>query len=452
MAPTIDISAWIDQQKISRIQVAVLCICALAAMLEGLDAQVIGYLAPAISADWQIPAHSFTPVFVAGLVGLLFGCLFIAPLADVLGRKSVLFGSMAVFGTFSLLSASAASMHSLMVLRFLTDAGLGAGMANAIAMTSEFFPTHRRAAMTVLMFCGFPLGAALGGVLSAVLIPRSGWSAVFYWGGVLPLFAAVIVAGWLPESLRHMVVKGADPEHIAAILRRINPRATFPVDAKFVTREERRPGLTVRHLFDAGRTSGTLLLWVIFFMSLLDIFLLTSWMPSVLHDAGLSISVSVVITAMLQGSGVLASLAIGPVLTRRGCLQVLLPLYLVGGAGIAAIGLAGSALWPIILAACATGAGIVAGQNTANALASIYYPTYMRATGVGWALGIGRVGAILGPVLGGLMISLQWSREALFLVGAIPALVAALAALALLRLERSRSAASPRPGLTASLE
>ncbi|MGA2412078.1 MAG: MFS transporter, partial [Candidatus Binataceae bacterium] len=161
------------------------------------------------------------------------------------------------------------------------------------------------------------------------------------------------------------------------------------------------------------------------------------------HDAGFSISASAIATAALQGSGVLGSLAVGPVLERRGCLAALLPLYLLSAIGIAAIGLVGTTFALILLASCAAGVGVVAGQNVANAFAAMYYPAYIRATGVGWALGIGRIGAIVGPTVGGIMLALHFSRTEIFGAGAAPSVIAALAILGLLRLERAREIVPP---------
>jgi MFS transporter, AAHS family, 4-hydroxybenzoate transporter len=441
MAAIIEVSDWIDKRSVSSVQVLVLALCAAAAAIDGFDAQNIGYVAPAIIQEWQVAPHDFTAVFVSGLIGLLIGCLLIAPLADVIGRRWILIVTLATFGIFSLASAAAPSIAWLSFLRFLTGLGLGGGMANAIAMTSEYFPSRMRSWMTVLMFCGFPVGASLGGLLAAALIPVYGWSTVFIVGGIVPLALAAVLAALLPESIRYLVAKKADGERVAAILRRIDPHSEIPHPARFVMAEQNAGGLTVKHLFGGGRSLGTMLIWVVFFASLLDIYLLTSWLPQVLHDSGLSISASAVATAVLQGGGVVCTLVVGPVLDRRGCLTVLLALYLLAAVGIAAIGSVGNYFALILLAACASGAGIIAGQNVANAVAAMFYPTSIRATGVGWALGIGRIGAIVGPTVGGAMLALQWSQAAIFGVGAIPALVAALAVLGLMRLERARAIA-----------
>jgi AAHS family 4-hydroxybenzoate transporter-like MFS transporter len=364
--------------------------------------------------------------------------LLIAPLADKVGRKTVLVCSVIAFAFFSLQSATAESLWSLSAFRFLTGVGIGGGMANAITLTSEYFPEPRRAGMTVIMFVGFSLGASLGGFLSAYLIPRFGWQSVFIAGGILPLVLVVLLVFELPESIRHLVVHQAPKEAVFDILRLINPRAAFPSDTILAVTEERRDGLTIRHLLKEGRALGTILIWTVFFMSLLDIYLLASWMPVVLSDAGLSVSMSAVITSMLHLGGVVVCIGITPLLSRCGCLPVMLPSCALAAVGIAAIGSAGTGIALLMVTTLGAGIGIVCGQNTANAFAAGYYPTYIRATGVGWALGIGRIGAIAGPGIGGVMLALQLSRQTLMLAASAPELIAVVAVLFLMRLERAR--------------
>ncbi len=365
-----------------------------------------------------------------------------------IGRKPVILGSCIFFGVTSILTARADSLQSLIVLRFLTGLGLGGSMANAIALTAEYFPSRNRAFTTMAMFCGFPLGATLGGFLAAGLIAQFGWSSVFVVGGILPLILAVVVAATLPESIRHLVLKNYPAAKIIAVLRRINPSAVFAEGTTFVVHEEQAAGITVKHLFREGRALGTILLWIIFFCSLLDIFFLSSWLPTVLHDAGLSISASVVETSLFQGGGVVAGLTLGLVIDRAGFLKVLFPVYIGAGLAIGSIGFAGTSLGLIMIASFLSGAFVIGGQNSVNVLAAVFYPTYIRATGVGWALGIGRFGSIMGPIAGGMLLQARWDRTSLFMVAAVPAFVAAVSAL-ILRLTQKEITAKSEAALLA---
>ena len=436
MATAIDVPAWIEQRSVSRTQILVMVLMTFATAVDGFDAQMIGYVAPAVIQQFKVPPDQLAPVFAIGLAGLLIGCLAIAPLADWIGRRRVLIGSCVFFGLMSLLTARAQSLQTLTLLRFLTGLGLGGSMPNAIALTAEYFPSRNRAFATMAMFSGFALGASLGGFLAAGLITAYGWPSVFAVGGVLALVLAVFLAVLLPESLRLLVLRSYSPAVIKAALHRIDPGATFPADATFVVNEEQAPGVTVQHLFREGRALGTILLWIIFFCSLLDIFFLSSWLPTVLHDAGLSISASVVETALFQGGGVVAGLTLGLVIDRAGFSKVLVPVYIGAGLAIAAIGYAGTSLGLIMIASFLSGAFVIGGQTSVNVLAAAFYPTYIRATGVGWALGIGRFGSIVGPVVGGVLLHAHWDRESLFLVAALPAFVAAASALILALTQR----------------
>jgi AAHS family 4-hydroxybenzoate transporter-like MFS transporter len=446
MAASIDVPAWIEAQPVGRTQILVATLMGLTAALDGFDAQMIGYVAPAVMHDLQAGPAQFTSVFAFGLFGLLVGCLAIAPLADWIGRKRILVSSAILFGSMSILTAFADSLQALIVLRFLTGLGLGGSMPNAIAMTAEYFPARKRAFTTMVMFSGFPMGATLGGLLAAWLVTRYGWPSVFIAGGVLPLILAAMLAARLPESFRHLVLRRHDSAEVAAVLRRINPAAMLADDSQFAVPEEHRPGITVLHLFREGRALGTVLLWIIFYCSLLDIYFLSSWLPTVLHDAGLSLSASVVETALFQGGGVIAGLTLGLFIDRVGFLKVLVPVYVGAGLAIASIGYVGTALDLIMLASFLSGAFVIGGQNSANVLAAVFYPTYIRATGLGWALGIGRIGSIAGPVLGGMMLGAHWDRQSLFVAAAIPAFAAAAAALVL---GLTRADAIPAPGAAA---
>lgn len=431
MTETIEIPQWLNKRKISQTQILVVSLCGLVSLFDGFDALVVGYLGPSLIREWHIPPATLTPIFVSGLTGILVGCLLVAPLADWFGRKAVIIGSVAAFGALSVMSAWTGSVFSLSALRFLTGIGLGGALPNAIAMTAEFAPNRSRFTMTLLMFIGFPVGASLAGFIAAPLIAHFGWQSVFIVGGVLPVLLAVALAVYLPELIEFLAATKASSSRVADILKRIDSSANFPSDAAFVMPHERQPGITVVHLFREGRAVGTILLWVIFFASLLDIYLITSWLPVVLTSAGLSLTGSVTAAALVQLGGAATTILVGPVIDRRGWLTVLVPLYLIGGCAVAVLGYVGVAPAALMMAAFFSGVGIVGGQNTANALAATWYPAYIRSTGVGWALGWGRIGAIAGPAIGGAMVALQWKQKEIFLAAAASAFIAALAGLLL---------------------
>jgi AAHS family 4-hydroxybenzoate transporter-like MFS transporter len=372
-------------------------------------------------------------VFSAGLFGLMIGALTLGPLADRVGRKKIIIFSTLAFGLGTLATAFIQDVNTLLAIRFLTGLGLGGAMPNTIAMTSEFSPHRRRATMVMIMFCGFSAGAALGGLLAAALIPQFGWRSVFVVGGVAPLLLVPILALRLPESVRFLALTGQANARVAELLASINPKVAFASATQFVIHEPGLAGMPVLHLFRDGRTLVTILLWVVFFMSLLDLYFLTNWLPTVLNDLGASVSAAAVIGSMLQVGGVVGTFALGSVIDRFS-FRALALVYFVAVFAIGAIGQLGHSIVFVTMAIFATGFCMVGGQIAANALAAGFYPTSIRSTGVGWALGIGRVGSIIGPLVGGALMTAKWSTGSVFVAAATAAFCAALAAFSLSRL------------------
>ncbi|MFB9266837.1 MFS transporter [Bradyrhizobium erythrophlei] len=453
-AETIDVAGYIDRQPVGTFQVKLLLTCAAVLFLDGFDTQAIGYVAPALAKEWSLSRAALGPVFSAGLFGLMIGALVFGPLADRVGRKRIIIFSTLAFGVGTFATVFVNDVSSLMVIRLLTGLGLGGAMPNAVAMTSEFSPHRRRATMVMIMFCGFSVGAALGGLLAAALIPQYGWRSVFIVGGAAPLLLAPVLAWRLPESVRFLALGGRAQARVAELLARINTNAAPAASGtQFVVHEPRLEGLPVRHLFSDRRTLPTLLLWVVFFMSLLDLYFLANWLPTVLNDLGASVSAAVLIGSMLQVGGVVGTFALGSVVDRFS-FRALALVYFVAVFAVGAIGQSSHSVALVTSAIFAAGFCIVGGQIAANALAANYYPTAMRATGVGWALGIGRVGSIIGPLIGGALMSAKWTTGELFLTAASAALCAALAAFSLSRFVRPEggSGASQTSSMDATLQ
>ena len=432
-ASQVDVAGYIDQQPVGSFQIKLLLTCAAVLFLDGFDTTAIGYVAPSLAKEWSLSKGALGPVFSAGLFGLMIGALTLGPLADRIGRKKIIIFSTLAFGLGTLATAFIQDVNTLLAVRFLTGLGLGGAMPNTVAMTSEFNPHRRRATMVMIMFCGFSLGAALGGLLAAALIPQFGWRSVFVVGGAAPLLLVPILALRLPESVRFLALTGRANAQVRELLGLINPKAAFAAGTQFVVHEPALAGMPVLHLFRDGRALVTVLLWVVFFMSLLDLYFLANWLPTVLNDLGASVSTAAAIGSMLQVGGVVGTFALGSVIDRFS-FRALALVYFAAVFAVGAIGQLGHSVALVTLAIFAAGFCIVGGQIAANALAAGFYPTSVRSTGVGWALGIGRVGSIIGPLIGGALMTAKWSTGSVFMAAATAAFCAALAAFSISRL------------------
>lgn len=440
----LDVSHLIDINPLSRFQILVIVLCGIVAMLDGFDTQSIAYVAPAIAAEWGLAPASFGPVFGVGLLGLTVGALIFGPMADRIGRRKVIVMSTVLFAGFALLTVTASSLNELLAVRFLTGIGLGGAMPNLIALTSEYSPKRLRATMVTVMFAGFPLGSMLGGFVSAHMIPVWGWRSVFYLGGVLPLLALPLLLLWLPESIRFLAAKGNQIDCVRGIVRRLVPGGTFAEHVTFRLPEARHTGFAVGHLFNAGRWRMTLLIWVTFFMNLLVMYFLVNWLPSLLKEAGLPLKTAILGTALLNAGGVIGSVIIARAVDRFNPFTVLAVAYTGASLFVALSAIQGLPASLLLGSVFFAGFGIVGAQLGVNAVVADLYPTAIRSTGIGWALGVGRIGSILGPVTGGMLLAIGWEGHSIVMIAALPALVAAVAVTLLGRTWQPRRALNPQ--------
>lgn len=447
----IDVQEFINAHKVSGFQFTLVALCFLIVAIDGFDTAAIGFIAPALRAEWQLAPAQLAPLFGAGLFGLMIGAFVFGPLADKIGRKQALVMTVLFFGLTSLASAWAGSVTELTVLRFLTGMGLGGAMPNAITLTSEFCPDKRRSFLTTLMFCGFTLGSALGGLAAAQLVAGYGWSSVLLLGGIAPLVLVPVLLLALPESVRFLVLKNAPAERIAGILNKIAPEADLR-DVHFVG-IKRPAGSPVGQLFQPGLVAGTLLLWLTFFMSLLVFYLLSSWLPTVISNAGMTLKDASLMTMMLQTGGTVGALVIGASMDRVDPHKVLGVAYAAAALFIAAIGSATASPWLLATAVFGAGFCLAGAQVGVNALAAGYYPTANRATGVAWANAVGRSGSVLGSMVGGTILASGLGLPVAFVIVGVPAVFAGLFMVVKGRLapQPAHQAVSSAPSLAGAL-
>lgn len=402
--------------RMSARQIFVIVLCAAVAMIDGMDTQVIGLLAPAIAADWQVSPVGFGLVFSGGLLAGTTGAFAFGLAADRFGRKPMLIFATLFFALGSLATAWVASMNELLLARVVTGFGLGGALPIIIAIGSETAPEHARTRIVAMMYSGFPLGSVLGGLATIHYVGTIGWEGIFILGGILPLVLAPFLAMFVPESDQFAQSK----------LR----RAAASADSTYGAGPSERKG-AVGDLFSPDLARGTILIWATLFLSLLLTVFLVNWMPLLVRGAGLDLRNAVLGVTVLNIGGILGGFLIGRFCDARASTLPIALAYAVGAFAIAALGVVVTSAPLLRIAAFAAGVLVVGAQMSAIAVSARLYPTAIRATGVGWAFGVGRIGAVVGPFAGGLLVDAKIAVGALFLIAALVALGAAAASAAI---------------------
>ena len=426
---SINVQSFLNEHPFSGFQWVIFAVCFLIVLLDGFDTAAIGFVAPSLIKEWGISRPELGPVLSAALVGLSAGAFSAGPLSDRFGRRRVLLVSVALFGLACGASSLAAGLNQLMIMRFITGLGLGAAMPNAVTLMSEYCPDQRRATLTNTMFCGFPLGAALGGFVAAWMIPNWGWRSVFILGGVAPLLLVVVMLVVMPESVRYMVAKAQPAERIRAVLRRIS--STVEGATSFVMTERAAPtdakgGMGV--VLSRSYVVGSMMLWLTYFMGLVIFYSLINWMPVLFKDIGLDPRTAALISALFPLGGV-GAVFFGWLMDRFNANLVIAIGYALTAVTIYAIGQVGNAVGPLMITVFVGGALMNMSQTSLPSLAAAFYPTQGRATGVAWMMGIGRFGGIAGSFLVAELTRRQFNFSEIFTVMAVPGLIAMAALL-----------------------
>jgi AAHS family 4-hydroxybenzoate transporter-like MFS transporter len=400
----INVSDVIDTSAVGALQLRAFLLCAAVLFVDGFDVQGITYVAPAISQEWGLARGALGPTFSAGLFGVMLGAILLAPLADRVGRRRVIVYSCVAFGVGTLLTLWVDSLTQLLVLRFFTGLGLGSALPNAIGLASEYTPHKRRATIVMFVGSGISLGAIGAGIAATQLVAPFGWRAVFLVGGLLPLLLAAVLARFLPESIRFAAVIPNGQAEARRLLRKIKPE--LGADVEIVSDDPEAGKATVADLFKDRRGVLTLCLWVAFFMSLLNVYLAINWLPTSLNASGFTQTQASVMTTLYHVGGVIGTYAIGLLMHRLGAHRMVLVALLLAVIGFYTFAtVTDMTQWPTTAILMLAGVGVIGAQVGVTALASMSYPVAMRATGLGWALGVGRVGSIVGPAIGGFIVA-----------------------------------------------
>lgn len=411
----------LENQKIGALQLRVAVLCTLVQICDGYDLNSVAWAVPSLIKTWHLPPSLFTMAFLWSSIGILVGALSAGPVGDRFGRRPLLLGSLTIFSIASLLTATADSLTMLTVWRFFTGIGIGGGFSGAAALTGDYAPHRLRATMIMATFTGAPAGGFIGGQIVAVLLAHFDWPVIFILGGTFPLVLVAALAIWLPELPRFLARKQNLAPHHARVLERLEiaPTQGEPVDVAH--------GNPVAMLFSRGYALQTVLLWIIYFCSLMNLFLFAYWMPTVLNLIGMTPSQAVFASSLRDFGAMFAVLYLGLAIDRVGPERALALHYAAGAVAIAIIALVSLPFGLLLLMSFLAGMTTTGSQTGANGTCGKLYPARMRTTGLGWALGIGRLGGIAAPVLGGWLLSIGVAPTRIFLSACAFALIAAAA-------------------------
>lgn len=421
----IDVHRLIDEARFNGFHWMVLCWCALIIIFDGYDLVIYGVVLPKLMAEWAISPLQAGALGSYALFGMMFGALGFGPLSDRIGRKKVIAICVAIFSTFTVINGFARDPVEFGVCRFIAGLGIGGVMPNVVALMTEYSPKRIRSLLVAIMFSGYSVGGMASAGIGMWLIPAYGWPAVFYVAAI-PLLLLPVILWVLPESPGFLLKAGRDAE-AAAILARLEPGYAPRAGDRYVypTGAAGHP-VPLLALFKDGRFLSTLMFWVSFFMCLLMVYALSSWLPKLMNRAGYELGSSLMFLLVLNFGAIFGAIGGGWLADRFHLRRVLTVFFAVAALSIGLLGFKSSFVVLNLLVALA-GATTIGSQILLYAYVAQFYPQAIRSTGIGWASGVGRSGAILGPVLGGTLMGMNLPLESNFLAFAVPGAIAGLA-------------------------
>ncbi|MBM7599216.1 AAHS family benzoate transporter-like MFS transporter [Virgibacillus halotolerans] len=424
MQITTNAETIIEKTKISKFHGMLLFWGAVLMLFDGFDLTIYGAVVPTIMDEWGISAVQAGRYGSYALFGMMFGALIFGTLADKLGRKKIILICAFFFSLFMLLTGLSPSPEVFGLFRFLTGLGLGGMMPNVIGLISEYSPEGMRSRMIATIMAGYSIGGVIAAFLGMILISNFGWESVFFFGAI-PLLFLPFLAKALPDSVGTLVDIN-DYKGIQKILVKVNPTYKPSENEIFVLNKPKETSSPVSNLFTGKRGLLTVMIWLTYFMSLLMIYGLNTWLPKLMTEAGFPLGSSLSFLLALNVGATIGAILMGWVADRWGVGRSLILFFLIATISITSLGYATNMILLYVMVAIA-GAATVGTQNLAHSYTSQFYPITIRSTALGWALAVGRIGGILGPVIGGILLASHLTLQLNFLVFAIPGVIAAFA-------------------------
>ena len=390
----------------------------------------MAYTAPSIGQEWGLEAHKLGIVFSAGIIGMTLGAMFLSPLADVHGRRPLIIASVLIIGVCNFATGMVGSLWLLAVIRIITGLGIGVLLACLTSSVAEFTPDKYRNTAIGVLQAGYPIGAILGGIIAALVIPEFGWRAVFFGGGVYAFIILLVVILLLPESMQFLLQRR--PRNALHQINRILVKlgktqiTALPSVREQSEKKAARPSVTA--LLLPEHRAQTILLWTAFFMAFVTLYFLQSWLPKLLVDAGLPLDNAIYAGASINLGGALGMVVLGVLSNRWGLPRTISSYLMVGSMFMVMFTIAPKDIELLLGLSFIIGFLVIGGFVGLYSVAARVYPATVRTTGIGWAIGAGRIGAVIGSYVGGILISLDFSMGTNFVIFAFPLLLSGLAA------------------------
>lgn len=420
----LDVNQTIDNARFNRFHWRVLVLCALIIIFDGYDLVIYGVVLPVLMQEWQLTPMQAGALGSYALFGMMFGALFFGPLADKIGRKKAIAICVVLFSGFTFLNGFARDVTEFAICRFIAGLGIGGVMPNVVALMNEYAPKKIRSTLVAIMFSGYSVGGMLSAGLGIWLLPNFGWEIMFYIAGI-PLLLLPLIMLLLPESVGFLIKRGRHSE-ARQMLQKVEPALQLSAQAELQLADNKPAGKPVKELFTDGRALGTLMLWLAFFCCLLMVYALGSWLPKLMANAGYSLGSSLAFLLVLNFGAIFGAVGGGVLGDKLNLPKVLAVFFAIAAVSITLLGFKPPMVVLYTLIAIA-GATTIGSQILLYACAAQFYNLNIRSTGLGWASGIGRNGAIVGPLLGGSLLAISLPLQLNFMAFAVPGVIAAVA-------------------------
>jgi AAHS family 4-hydroxybenzoate transporter-like MFS transporter len=443
--PRFDIDGFLNGCRVRGVHIRILVILGLVMLVDGYDLFVAGALLPAISAAWHVKPSALTGVFVCQQFGLLTGVLVTGPLSDRIGRKSVLIGCLVGFGLASFAVAAARTPGELMALRFLSAIFFSGALPNCVSFVSEIAPRRIQAGLISLVFCGYTAGQLVCASVLAFVVEPFGWRGGFYMAGLLPLLLCPFLIFMLPESIRFRVSRDPSDPRIPPMLRQFDPNLALTGTELFEVQgaeRGRKRSVPIGTLFSGPLMSMTVLLWLAYLLAFTANQLIQNWDTTIVHHvAAIPYKRVALMLACRTVLGIIGMATAGFLMDRFGAARALTFFFALCGVVYATLAFCDLASSTGFVVYTLSGYAINSALSALNCQAAIIYPASVRVTGVAWASGFGRLGGMLGPVIGGAMLAGHPTTQSIYLTTAVPEFLCALTAAAMLWTTRRRAPA-----------